>query len=99
PRSRPASTLPDPRSPNEKSALLPAFTPHHHRNSSSISDISAIEAENDMVELVAHNQSLLQRLSLGLGWLTPSGSANPPRKPSGNVLERGLRAASYAAIP
>ncbi|WVQ94686.1 hypothetical protein IAU59_001766 [Kwoniella sp. CBS 9459] len=93
------------KSPDEKSALLPGFTAQHHRSSSSIS--SNIEHErrdeaqvdDELRDLARQNQSLLQRLTLGLGWLTPSNNSsstsipkagtNKGRVASGNTLEKG----------
>ncbi|WVQ83433.1 hypothetical protein IAT38_005574 [Cryptococcus sp. DSM 104549] len=98
------TTSPGVRSPNEKSALLPSgFVAQHHRNSSSISAITGVEADDEMRDLVHQNQSLLQRLTLGLGWITPNsaagsgGSSSRSRRTSGNTLEKGERILSGAA--
>nr|XP_031859281.1 uncharacterized protein CI109_005309 [Kwoniella shandongensis]KAA5526353.1 hypothetical protein CI109_005309 [Kwoniella shandongensis] len=97
PGARPLPHSPDPRSPNEKSALLPGFVAQHHRNSSSLSVArqDEIEVDNELHVLAKQNQSLLQRLNLGLGWFSTSSNASrnssrdTSRKASGNTLEKG----------
>ncbi|WVQ62827.1 uncharacterized protein L199_000976 [Kwoniella botswanensis] len=83
------------KSPNEKSALLPGWTAQHHRHNSQ-QDLT--EVDDELRELAKRNDSLLQRLNLGLGWLkttpTPSNSSSSSggsggRKASGNTLEKG----------
>ena len=93
--------LPPAKSPDEKSALLPGFTPHHHHHHhpSSLFGVSGIEQDDELGDLVLQNQTLLQKLSLGLGWLTPSSSSSEPRRASGHTLEKGMRRSSYTAIP
>ena len=39
--------------------------------------------DDELVDLVHQNQSLLQRLTLGLGWVSPN-----PRRTSGNMVEK-----------
>ncbi|OCF34109.1 hypothetical protein I316_04057 [Kwoniella heveanensis BCC8398] len=92
------------KSPDEKSALLPGFTAQHHRSSSSISTNierrQEMQVDGELRDLVRQNQSLLQRLTLGLGWLTPSNNSSSSSVPkiassskgrvtSGNTLEKG----------
>ncbi|OCF78163.1 hypothetical protein I204_00100 [Kwoniella mangroviensis CBS 8886] len=83
------------KSPNEKSALLPGWTAQHHRRNS---QQNTTEVDDELMELAKRNDTLLQRLNLGLGWLkttpTPSNSSNSSdgsggRKASGNTLEKG----------
>ncbi|WVW79902.1 hypothetical protein I302_101872 [Kwoniella bestiolae CBS 10118] len=84
------------KSPNEKSALLPGWTAQHHRRNSQ-QDLDQVDDE--LRELARRNESLLQRLNLGMGWLkttpTPSNSSGSSggfgsvRKASGNTLEKG----------
>ncbi|WWD08787.1 hypothetical protein V865_006900 [Kwoniella europaea PYCC6329] len=83
------------KSPDEKSALLPGWTAQHHRRNSQ-QDMT--EVDDELRELAKRNDSLLQRLNLGLGWLkttpTPSNSSSSSggsggRKASGNTLEKG----------
>ncbi|EIW66199.1 hypothetical protein M231_00845 [Tremella mesenterica] len=73
-----ASSAPDPKSPDEKSALLPGFLAQHHRQSS-----SSVEMDDELAGLVIQNQSLLHRLNLGLGRGRPSS-----RRVSGNTVEK-----------
>ncbi|KAK8861224.1 hypothetical protein IAR55_002043 [Kwoniella newhampshirensis] len=90
----PHPSSPGVRSPDEKSALLPRFVAQHHRNSSSLSIARDTAIDDELRDLVQQNQSLLQRLNLGLGWLTTSSnstgsSASVGRRASGNTLEKG----------
>ena len=104
PRTRdlPATTTSDNvRSPNEKSALLTGFTPQHHRNSSSLSNVRPAQEDmlpNAKAEGQRHEQSLMHRLGLGLGLGVFSSSPSEPRKPSGFTLEKGLSKGSYTAL-
>lgn len=88
------------RSPNEKSALLPDFVAQHHRKSSNVS--ASMENDAGIRELVQQNQSLLQRLSIGLGWANQtsnnSGTSGTSRRTSGNTLEKGLGAGEAVAM-
>ncbi|KIR55289.1 hypothetical protein I315_01875 [Cryptococcus gattii Ru294] len=88
------------RSPNEKSALLPDFVAQHHRKSSNVS--ASMEKDAGIRELVQQNQSLLQRLSIGLGWANQtsnnSGKSGTSRRTSGNTLEKGLGAGEAVAM-
>ncbi|WVN84881.1 uncharacterized protein L203_100017 [Cryptococcus depauperatus CBS 7841] len=82
------------KSPDERSALLPDFVAQHHRNSSSISGVN-VSADNDeeMRNLVRQNQSLLQRLTVGLGWATPNSlhrSDVSSRRTSNGTAEKGM---------
>lgn len=91
----------DPKSPNEKFALLPekpallpdksalrpGFIAQHHRASSSMSSILEVQRDDELASLIRQNQSLLQRLTLG--W-SRSPTPTEPRRPSGNTLERGM---------
>ncbi|KAK4688177.1 hypothetical protein P7C73_g1938, partial [Tremellales sp. Uapishka_1] len=77
--------------PTETSALLPGFTAQHHRKSSSINIL-----DDEFVELIKSNQTLLERLRLGLGFQTPSSVASSTKSKdktqriiSGNTLEKG----------
>lgn len=88
------------RSPNEKSVLLPDFVAQHHRKSSNVS--ASMENDAGIRELVQQNQSLLQRLSIGLGWVNQtsnsSGKSGTSRRTSGNTLEKGLGAGEAVAM-
>lgn len=88
------------RSPNEKSALLPDFVAQHHRKSSNVS--ASMENDAGTRELVQQNQSLLQRLSIGLGRTNQisnsSGRSGANRRTSGNTLEKGLGAGEAVAM-
>ncbi|WWC87638.1 uncharacterized protein L201_002528 [Kwoniella dendrophila CBS 6074] len=87
------------KSPTEKSALLTGWTAQHHRRSSSIDDRrDEAEVDEELRNLGNQNNSLLQRLNLGLGWFaTPSNSDSNSssssrrgnRITSGNTLEKG----------
>lgn len=88
------------RSPNEKSTLLPDFVAQHHRKSSNVS--ANMENDAGIRELVQQNQSLLQRLGIGLGWANQtsniSGKSGTSRRASGNILEKGLGAGEAVAM-
>ncbi|KAE8539602.1 hypothetical protein D1P53_003536 [Cryptococcus gattii VGV] len=88
------------RSPNEKSALLPDFVAQHHRKSSNVS--ASMENDAGIKELVQQNQSLLRRLSIGLGWdnqtSNSSGKSRTSRRTSGSTLEKGLSAGKVVAM-
>lgn len=88
------------RTPNEKSALLPDFVAQHHRKSSNVS--ASMENDAGIRELVQQNQSLLQRLNIGLGWANQtsniSGKSGTSRRTSGNILEKGLGAGEAVAM-
>lgn len=96
----PVAAIPGLCSPNEKSALLPDFVAQHHRKSSSVS--AGVENDAEIKELVQQNQSLLQRLSIGLGWASQtsnsSGESGASRRTSGNILEKGLGAGKTVAL-
>lgn len=96
----PTITIPNLRSHNEKSALLPGFVAQHHRKSSSVS--AGVEDDAEIRELVQQNQSLFQRLSIGLGWASQtsnsSGGSGTSRRTSGNTLEKGLGAGKAVAL-
>ncbi|WWC68864.1 uncharacterized protein I206_102800 [Kwoniella pini CBS 10737] len=84
------------KSPNEKSALLPGWTAQHHRlNSDSSSQEIITETNDGSTELAKRNETLLQRLDLGLGWLIPGNQSSLSKKDkesrvvSGNTLEKG----------
>lgn len=95
----PASTQTEPTQPltptrpNEKSTLLSG------RGGTQTQELFPLhEADEELVGLAAQNRSLLQRLNLGLGWITPrsstsSGSVRSTsvnRRTSGNTAEKGL---------
>ncbi|EAL21872.1 hypothetical protein CNBC0130 [Cryptococcus deneoformans B-3501A] len=78
----------------------PRFVAQHHRKSSSVS--TGVENDAEIRELVQQNQSLFQRLSIGLGWASQtsnsSGGSGTSRRTSGNTLEKGLGAGKAVAL-
>jgi hypothetical protein len=92
-QGEPTHPLSPTRPPNEKSTLLSS------RGGTQTQELFPLhEADEELVGLAAQNRSLLQRLNLGLGWITPrsstsSGSVRSTsvnRRTSGNTAEKGL---------